>query len=544
MTRPERHATFVLGLCLLLCSTSVSGHESTLHAYQSAVLRSGGAVAGSPCEMALTETCQTNISLLDAATGESVAGLLRVDGDNGCRVPLDPLLDRGTELAADHDAHRWSVLLEPTEVALPRTIVTLEAFSGLETEMYRQTINLEERCPEELTLRMRRFYDAGRSNWHSGNTHLHIRNLTRQESDRYLTTIPKGDDLDLVFVTFLERIEDDKTYISNEYMTEDLLRLSSPGVGFGWGEELRHYFGPYGEGYGHVLLLNLQKLVRPVSIGPGLTGKGDDGIPVRQGMLEARHQGGSVVWCHNTFGFEDVPNWLDGVIDAQNIFDGGSEGSYEDGFYHYLNIGLRVPFSTGTDWFMYDFSRVYVISERQPSVSEWLQALAAGKSFITNGTFLELSLASNLPGDLIELQDPTSLPVKARAVGRNDFGSLELVFNGSIIDRAKSRKSGGTYEVSLEKELRLDRPGWLAARIADAGENELGEDLFAHTSPIYIEISGERVFDPVSARALLREMEQAITTIPSKAVFSKPSQWEMIRRIYDQGVQSLKARLP
>ena len=34
-------------------------------------------------------------------------------------------------------------------------------------------------------------------------------------------------------------------------------------------------------------------------------------------------------------------------------------GSYEENYYRYLNVGLRLPISTGTDWFLYDFARVY-----------------------------------------------------------------------------------------------------------------------------------------------------------------------------------------
>ena len=543
MSRPSGNNLLIPLLCSFFSGNLIYGHESSLHAYELAVLSSAGRAAGSPCEMTQIEPCRTRVRLLDEETGRSVAGLLRVRADAGCEVPLDPLLNRGTELAADNQGRLWWVLLETTTIALPRTTVTIEAFSGLETEIARETFDLREECPEQVAIPIRRFYDAGQNDWHSGNTHLHVRNLTRQASDQYLTSIPRGDDLDLVFVSYLERVEDDKTYISNEYEAADLRELSSPELDLAWGEELRHYFGPYGEGYGHVLLLNLRELVRPVSIGPRLTGSGDDSIPVRQGMNESRRQGASVVWCHNSFGFEDIPNWLDRIIDAQNIFDGGSEGSYEDSFYQYLNIGLHVPFSTGTDWFMYDFSRVYVNFDHPPSVNEWLEALGAGRSFITNGTFLEFSVGSRLPGDLVELSAPLNLPVAAQAVGRNDFGVLELVYNGRIVEQVPSRKLADHYEAKLETSLRIEEPGWLATRIADGEKNEMGQPLFAHTSPIYVEVSGERIFDPRAARRLIQEMEEAVETIPTKAIFSEPTQWETIRRIYEQGIRYLEESL-
>ena len=82
-----------------------------------------------------------------------------------------------------------------------------------------------------------------------------------------------------------------------------------------------------------------------------------------------------MIWCHNEWGFEDVPNWLAGLLDAQNIFDGDETPGYEDSFYKYLDLGMHIPFSTGTDWFIYDFSRVYVPIDGDLTRQKWLSAL-------------------------------------------------------------------------------------------------------------------------------------------------------------------------
>ena len=82
-----------------------------------------------------------------------------------------------------------------------------------------------------------------------------------------------------------------------------------------------------------------------------------------------------------------------------------------------------------------------------------------------------------------------------------------------------------------------------AVRIANGEKNEMGEELFAHTSPICVEISGERILDNGAAGRLIQEMQQVIETIPTKAIFSRPSQWQVIRRIYDHSVRSLQGKL-
>src|SRR5437764_9943717 len=53
-------------------------------------------------------------------------------------------------------------------------------------------------------------------------------------------------------------------------------------------------FTAYGEGYGHVMFLNIKELVKPVSIGPGISGGGFDDLALRAGIDNARKQGGTV----------------------------------------------------------------------------------------------------------------------------------------------------------------------------------------------------------------------------------------------------------
>src|SRR5688500_6131606 len=99
------------------------------------------------------------------------------------------------------------------------------------------------------------------------------------------------------------------------------------------------------------MLLNIKKHVLPVSIQPGIMGKGFEDPALHAGIDNARGQGGTIIWCHNTMGHEDVPNVLAGRVDALNVFDGSRTGKFEDNYYRYLNIGIPLPISTGTDWF-------------------------------------------------------------------------------------------------------------------------------------------------------------------------------------------------
>jgi hypothetical protein len=547
-------------------------HESTFHPFERLLdPRETLALARTPSlPLALAAgtagpgECRLTLRLIDAETKQTVPGLVRMVGASGRALDLPGLVSRGVKLRTGHPGKEWFVLPEAGVVSVPREQLRIEAFSGLETEMTTATVDLRETRNRELVVPLQRFHSAARLGWRSGNTHLHVRGMTRAQADEYLRTLPAGDGMELVFVSYLERAKQDRDYISNSYSGAELEALSSAAVRFGHGEEHRHNFGSGGQGYGHVLFLNLPKLVHPVSIGAGITGSGPDYPPLRPGIDQARGQGATIVWCHNVFGFEHAPDWISGRLHAHNIFDGGSQGSYTHTYYRFLNLGLKVPFSTGTDWFMYDFSRVYVQLNEPLTVPGWLRALVAGRTFITNGPLLELQAGKHAIGDTVVLQGPERFTVRSRAAGRSDFRALELIHDGRVVQRVPSRAVRGHFVAELEHTLAVEQSGWVAARTSggaldtDGGpvipsglpisrtgvdRNELGEALFSHTSAIYFDVAGRPLFDRAAAQALVAGMEESLRTIQTSARFDDEQQRAEVTGIYRDGIEQLRRRM-
>jgi len=541
-------ATLSAGACLTLFAHEATRrtHDAALDPREAKALASAQTLAAvAPTPVAQAGTCQLTIRLIDARTRKPLAGLVRITQSDGKAVALAGLVSRGTKLRSDHPAKDWFALVEPAAIPVPQARLTIEAFSGLHTELARATVNLSGKPSAHVDVPLKSFVRVADAGWFSGNTHLHLSGLTREQADEYLRTLPRVDGLDIVFVSYLERAQADRDYISNGYTLAELERLGGRGLIFGNGEEHRHNFEGYGEGYGHVMFLNIRQLVRPVSIGPGITGEGPDWPPLRRGIMQARGDGATVIWCHNTFGHEEVPDWLAGLLHAHNIFDGGAHGSYEDTFYRYLNIGLKVPFSTGTDWFIYDFARVYARLERDqpPTTANWLAALASGRTFISNGPLLEFHVGKSEIGDTIALAKAAKRSISGRALGRQEFQRLELVHNGTVIHSVASRPRGGHFEAALKFTLKADEPGWVALRVPRSeAKNEMDEAIFAHTSPIYIELDGKRVFKKEAAEALLADMESALRVIPTKATFTDDGQREEVLKIYRDGIATLRRR--
>lgn len=501
------------------------------------------------------QNCRLKIQLVDADSGDEIPGLIRIRTADGESISLSELLDRGQGLKQDLPIHQWFVLPKPSSVLVPADRIQLSAFSGLESEMATRKLDLAGRKKAAVTVKIRSFYNAHQACYRNANTHVHLRKITKPESNRYLLESARADGLDMVFVSYLERAKADVDYITNRYSKHEIESLSTDHVHFGHGQEHRHNFNAGEEGYGHVMLLNIPELIYPVSIGPGISQTGTDGIPLQRGIDKAIESGGSVIWCHNHWGLEDIPNWLAGRLHANNIFDGGSRGSYQHSFYRYWETGIKVPVSTGTDWFIYDFSRVYVPSQNALDIEQWLEKLKSGHSYITNGPLLEFSVSGQEIGQDIQIETPRSLTVTGSAVGRVDFQEMQLVQNGIVIHRVNTKAVEGHYEAKMEFELEIKDACWLALRTPPPSApdepdmesptplNEYGRELFSHTSATFIDLGTQHRFNIDVAQELLDEMHQNMDFIERRGKFADETEKQNVISVYRQGINDLSQRI-
>ncbi len=497
------------------------------------------------------EDVRLRLRLIDAQTGQGRSGIIRVFRQ-GSEQPLplpglfDRLLDRLHRPRSDFVGGWYVVPTAGAETTLPRASLRLEALSGLETAMTRQDFDLRAGKSGELTVPLQGFFYPEQTGLVAGNTHLHLYGLSMEECNEYLRQIPAGDGLKVLFTSYATRTKDDANYVTNRYSIGDQKQFAATGVLVNHGEEHRNDLSLDGsiQGYGHVMLLNIKRLIQPVSIGPAIMVTGKDEPSLSVGIVEARRQGGTVIWCHNAYGHEDIPNALAGRLDALNVFDGGGRvGTFEDTYYVYLNSGLRLPLSTGTDWFIYDFSRVYAKVSGKLTIPSWLDALKAGRSVATNGPLLTLTVDGHEIGDTVQLDKPKKLRVEATALGRQDFRHVQLVQNGKVVATQAAGKKDGSYATRLTGEFPVDRPGWFAVRIESQTKNELGQPLFAHSSPVYVELRGQQPFDVEAARELIRQLEESQVTIRTRGQFSSPQAAAKVLALYEEAARKLRSRM-
>jgi len=141
-----------------------------------------------------------------------------------------------------------------------------------------------------------------------------------------------------------------------------------------------------------------------------------------------------------------------------------------------------------------------------------------------------------------------------------------MVYNGKVVAEESSRHfcekvktdSGGYHKAVLNWTLKADQPSWVALRVNSGfttipatapvaqkgkGVNKFGQGLFGHTSPIYIDYAGKRVFQPRIAKALVNEMESSMDEVLKRSKFVGDTEKMQVLRVYEKGIETLQRRL-
>ncbi len=419
------------------------------------------------------------------------------------------------------------------EIAVPPGRYLIEAVRGL---CHRAAVEFTEvgaGITHTVDLRIPWLKDMRAGGWYSGNTHTHYHLRLRESPDDHLRMVPPAEALDVSALSYL--IRTDSPYISNKYPIGRLLDYERDGTLLDMGEEARNNrtFGDFG--YGHCLFLKIPRLVEPVSTGLlSKTGKAPDFPTLSMLCEEARKIGGVTIWCHNGGGLEAPVAHVLGHMDAYNVAD-GLEASYSR-YYQLLNTGIRLPASTGTDWWIYDHNRVFVQVEGAFTYENWLAGLKAGRTFVTNGPLLELTVDGKGPGATVSASD--AVRVRPSAVSRVPFDRLEIVRDGEVV---ASQPAVARREAVLEREIPVVRGGWLVARVSGEGRTYAMYEVYAHSSPVYLRVTGTPFRRAEAAGAMIDELDESIQLIRKSFRFANDAdqavaigRFEQAKRRYAQ----------
>jgi hypothetical protein len=214
-------------------------------------------------------------------------------------------------------------------------------------------------------------------------------------------------------------------------------------------------------------------------------------------------------------------------------------------YHHLLSCGLRLAATAGTDTFLSfargpapasnppGWGRVYAeLGDAPLSADAFADAIRAGRTIVTNGPWLTVDVDGHGPGAVLDRGRGQRLRVRARVVGRGSSGVDELVVYGpdGVI-------ASGSDE--LEHELTAEGGLWLAAAVhGDTDPHTVGAPVFAHTTPVYVDVDGRRVARAASARWCLRQLDVLQELAQEQGLFDpgeRERQFGDLVAVLDQG---------
>jgi len=395
---------------------------------------------------------------------------------------------------------------------LPRGDVVVEVARGFEYEPLRQTVRIEP-GQRDLTLRIERVADMASEGWWSGDSHVHFLSTPGAQLEQ------RGEDLRVVNVlqtqwgALFTNTED----FSGRPSVIDGGVVDGGGYITYVGQENRQH------ALGHMVLWGLKEPVMPwCSDGPDEAELGGALDATLSDWADRTHaQGGTVVAAH----FPN-PNGEPAVLVATSRADAvemlAHSGDAMLEYYQYLNSGYRLPLVGGTDKMSsavpVGLYRTYARLDEEFSYDAWCRAVRSGRTFLSGGPLVTLSVDGCEPGATVQLSGPGTVSVQATVRSIFPLRSLEIVRNGEVVARAEA--SGGR-QAEISDELRIDANSWIACRAfgVDYHLDEWGRRVFAHTSPVYVACGGDwAMSDPDGIRYIRTLVEGAREYVRHTAV--------------------------
>ncbi len=470
-------------------------------------------------------------SIRDAKTGEMVEARVQVlDPAGDAAGPKGALWKVGPGEPFFYSAGEFSV-----EVSRGYHRVLVER--GTEFRPWQTTVHVGKSSVAPLDVSLERWADLPERGWHPGNTHIHYDEKETRPDER-LGYDSRVEDLRMTAVSILKRWDLD--YATNKYPPGVLNDYTDTHHYVQCGEETRHNAGGSHEiGYGHVMLLNIRNVVAPLSRGLLVDRFDPDYPPLSYACDEAERQGGLVIWCHNGRGMEAPVAAALGKLHAFNLFDPFWHDVEYDIYYQMLNCGIRLPASTGSDWFVSSANRVYSQTGGDFLYERWLHGIKAGNTFITNGPALFTSVCGKEPGETIQCSPGDKLNVHVSWKSHYRVHRAEVVSNGEVVARREfpAGSTGGHLSVAVP----VDSDGWVAARLGSGSRDSFNQPLWAHTSPVYVSAGGVRgVHTKTASARFAASIDRSLEWVRRKGKYYSDEQRREVAALFREGQEVYK----
>ncbi len=194
---------------------------------------------------------------------------------------------------------------------------------------------------------------------------------------------------------------------------------------------------------------------------------------------------------------------------------------YLESWYQLLNLGFELAAVAGTDYpclpGVPGRERTYLQVNGEVSRQAMVHALRSGRTFVSNGPLLGLSVAGQGIGGKLDLPATSTLSAAGYVrfdPARDAVQRLELVRNAEVI---RAWPAGNTGYFEFREEIPADAPGWVALR---ASGRKLGETKPpAQMFPAWMQVA----FNKWMSGGSSRELDEFIRSRPGRMSYAHTS---------------------
>ena len=147
-------------------------------------------------------------------------------------------------------------------------------------------------------------------------------------------------------------------------------------------------------------------------------------------------------------------------------------------------------------------TRVYAKPDGAMNLPNFLAAVKKGKSFVTNGPLMKVSVSGKEAGNIITAANGQQIEWKIEAFSPIPVEKVEIIVNGKVAWSG----TGFSGKQTFTGKINAPNGGWIAARIYGGATKPPFADSypFAHSAPIWFNKIGSS--DAASAKASAQDL--------------------------------------
>ena len=492
-------------------------------------------------DSATGRTMPARVSVAAAATGPD-SGRFFAPDDTWRHA--DEALVRGEqrfEYGYFHTAGRDSV-------TVPAGTVTVEVWRGPEYRTVRRDVTVAPNASRELRIPLARLSDLPASGWWGGDMHVHMNyGGAYRNTPAHLALQARAEGLDVVenlIVNKEQRIPD------LAYWRADVDPVSTRDFILAHGQEFHTGF------WGHAGLVGLtDHYLLPDYAGYAGTALASL-FPTNAAVADMAHAQRGLMGYVHPFDFRPdlsrveggIPYELPidvalGKVDYMELMGFSDHLIGSEIWYRLLNCGFRVPAGAGTDAFP-NFAalrgppglvRVYArTGAGQPlDHRRWLDAIRAGRTFVTNAPVLRFTLAGREIGDEIRLSTGQSIRAHVRLRSPVPVDHLEIIGNGRVVANIPLRGDRTSADTTIA--IPASTSGWYVVRAWSDRPRLPVLDLypFATTSPIYVQVGTTPVRSAEDANYFLGWLDRVDDAMRRETAWNTAAEREEVVRMLE-----------